>query len=111
MNVKRLYPKNHKTQIITAVSTSQIEQRNRRKKVYSWLIAMRIPPLLLSLLLYTLTKNSLLSLLIVLFSAPLPWIAVIIANTKSSKRSQELGPYESIIRQREADKIKLKELH
>jgi hypothetical protein len=74
--------------ITTAAPSYQEEQRVRVRK-YLTLMAFRIPALILAALAYGAWHNGLISLAIVAVSLPLPWMAVLIANDRPPRRSDE----------------------
>lgn len=75
--------------LITAAAPAyEVEQRARVRK-YMTLMAFRIPALILAAVAYGLWQNGLISLLIILVSVPLPWMAVLIANDRPPRRAEE----------------------
>lgn len=75
--------------LITAAAPSYEEQHRARVRKYLTLMAFRIPALLLAALAYGAWHNGLISLLIVVASIPLPWIAVLIANDRPPRGADE----------------------
>jgi hypothetical protein len=75
--------------LITAAAPSYEEQHRARVRKYLTLMAFRIPALILAALAYGAWHNGLISLLIVAASIPLPWMAVLIANDRPPRRSDE----------------------
>jgi hypothetical protein len=75
--------------LITAAAPSYEEQHRARVRKYLTLMAFRIPALILAALAYGAWHNGLISLLIVGASIPLPWMAVLIANDRPARRSDE----------------------
>jgi Protein of unknown function (DUF3099) len=75
--------------LITAAAPSYEEQHRARVRKYMSLMAFRIPALILAALAYGAWHNGLISLAIVAASIPLPWMAVLIANDRPPRRSDE----------------------
>lgn len=75
--------------LITAAAPSYEEERRARVRKYLTLMACRIPALILAAVAYGAWHNGLISLLIVAVSVPLPWMAVLIANDRPPRRSNE----------------------
>src|SRR5258708_20256802 len=75
--------------LITAAAPSYEVQRRQRVRKYLTIMSFRIPALLLAAVAYGMWHNGLLSLAIVAVSIPLPWIAVLIANDRPPRRSDE----------------------
>jgi len=75
--------------LITAAAPSYEEQHRARVRKYLSLMAFRIPALILAALAYGAWHNGLISLAIVAASIPLPWMAVLIANDRPPRRSDE----------------------
>src|SRR5271166_6130455 len=78
----------HPVLITAAAPPYEVEHRQRVRK-YLTLMAFRIPALILAAVAYGLWQNGLISLLIILVSVPLPWMAVLIANDRPPRRSDE----------------------
>ncbi|MCW2651853.1 MAG: hypothetical protein JWR32_2829 [Mycobacterium sp.] len=74
--------------ITRAAPSHEVEQRARVRK-YLTLMSFRIPALILAAVAYGLWQNGLISLLIILVSVPLPWMAVLIANDRPPRRAEE----------------------
>ncbi|MDT5257806.1 MAG: hypothetical protein QOD10_2886 [Mycobacterium sp.] len=74
--------------ITTAAPSYEAEHRARVRK-YLTLMAFRVPALILAALAYGAWHNGLISLAIVAVSVPLPWMAVLIANDRPPRRSDE----------------------
>jgi hypothetical protein len=74
--------------ITTAAPSYEAEHRARVRK-YMTLMAFRIPALILAAIAYGAWHNGLISLLILAASVPLPWMAVLIANDRPPRRSDE----------------------
>jgi hypothetical protein len=81
--------------LITAAAPSYEVQHRERVRKYLTLMAFRIPALVLAAVAYGLWHNGLISLLIVAASVPLPWIAVLIANDRPPRRSDEPRRYDA----------------
>ena len=75
--------------LITTAAPSYEEEHRARVRKYLTLMAFRIPALILAALAYGAWHNGLISLLIVAASVPLPWMAVLIANDRPPRRSDE----------------------
>jgi hypothetical protein len=74
--------------ITAAAPPYEVEQRARVRK-YLTLMAFRIPALIFAAVAYGIWQNGLISLLIILVSVPLPWMAVLIANDRPPRRAEE----------------------
>jgi hypothetical protein len=75
--------------LITSAAPSYEEEHRARVRKYLTLMAFRVPALILAALAYGAWHNGLISLLIVAASIPLPWMAVLIANDRPPRRSDE----------------------
>src|SRR6516164_4373103 len=75
--------------LITSAAPSYEAAYRARVRKSLTLMAIRIPALILAALAYGAWHNGLISLLIVGASVPLPWIAVLIANDRPPRRSDE----------------------
>ena len=75
--------------LITTAAPSYEEEHRARVRKYLTLMAFRIPALILAALAYGAWHNGLISLAIVAVSVPLPWMAVLIANDRPPRRSDE----------------------
>jgi hypothetical protein len=75
--------------LITAAAPSYEEQHRARVRKYLTLMSIRIPALLLAAFAYGTWHNGLISLAIVAASIPLPWMAVLIANDRPPRTSEE----------------------
>jgi hypothetical protein len=78
--------------ITAAAPPYEVEHRQRVRK-YLTLMAFRIPALILAAVAYGIWHNGLISLLIIVASVPLPWIAVLIANDRPPRRAEETHRY------------------
>ncbi|MCV7032568.1 DUF3099 domain-containing protein [Mycobacterium sherrisii] len=84
--------------LITAAEPSYEEQHRARVRKYLTLMAFRVPALILAALAYGAWHNGLISLLIVGASVPLPWMAVLIANDRPPRRSDEPRRFDNVRR-------------
>jgi hypothetical protein len=75
--------------LITAAAPSYEEQHRARVRKYLTLMSIRVPALLLAAFAYGAWHNGLISLAIVAASIPLPWMAVLIANDRPPRTSEE----------------------
>jgi Protein of unknown function (DUF3099) len=75
--------------LITSAAPSYEEEHRARVRKYLTLMAFRVPALILAALAYGAWHNGLISLAIVAVSVPLPWMAVLIANDRPPRRSDE----------------------
>lgn len=75
--------------LITTAAPSYEEEHRARVRKYLTLMAFRVPALILAAVAYGAWHNGLISLLIVAASVPLPWMAVLIANDRPPRRSDE----------------------
>ena len=80
--------------LITSAAPSYEEEHRARVRKYLTLMAFRIPALILAAVAYGAWHNGLISLLIVAVSVPLPWMAVLIANDRPPRRSDEPRRFE-----------------
>ncbi|HZA10417.1 MAG TPA: DUF3099 domain-containing protein [Mycobacterium sp.] len=78
--------------ITGAAPPYEVEHRQRVRK-YLTLMAFRIPALIFAAVAYGIWQNGLVSLLIILVSVPLPWMAVLIANDRPPRRAEETHRY------------------
>ncbi|BBX66410.1 hypothetical protein MSAS_55840 [Mycobacterium saskatchewanense] len=84
--------------LITAAAVSYEEQHRARVRKYLTLMAFRIPALILAAVAYGMWHNGLISLAIIAASVPLPWMAVLIANDRPPRRSDEPRRFEEVPR-------------
>ncbi|MFC4126758.1 DUF3099 domain-containing protein [Nocardia rhizosphaerae] len=75
--------------LITEAAPSLDEQHRARVRRYTIIMAFRIPCLVLAAIAYSMFENPLLSILIIVASVPLPWIAVLIANDRPPRTKDE----------------------
>ena len=74
--------------ITGAAPPYEVEYRQRVRK-YVTLMAFRVPALVFAAVAFGIWHNGLISLLIVLASVPLPWMAVLIANDRPPRKAEE----------------------
>ena len=84
--------------LITGAAISYEEEHRARVRKYLTLMAFRVPALILAALAYGAWHNGLISLAIVAASLPLPWMAVLIANDRPPRRSDEPRRFEDVPR-------------
>ncbi len=84
--------------LITGAAQSYEQQHRARVRKYLTLMAFRIPALILAALAYGAWHNGLISLAIVALSIPLPWMAVLIANDRPPRRSDEPRRFDDVPR-------------
>jgi hypothetical protein len=75
--------------LITRAALPYEEEHRARVRKYLKLMFWRIPALILAAAAYGLWHNGLISLAILIASVPLPWMAVLIANDRPPRRSDE----------------------
>jgi Protein of unknown function (DUF3099) len=75
--------------LITAAALPYEEEHRQRVRKYLTLMTFRIPALILAAVAYGIWQNGLISVLIILVSVPLPWMAVLIANDRPPRRAEE----------------------
>ncbi len=75
--------------LITRAALSYEEQHRARVRKYLKLMSWRIPAFLGAALAYSIWHNGLISLAILAASIPLPWMAVLIANDRPPRQSEE----------------------
>ena len=79
--------------LITAAAPAYEEQHRERVRKYLTIMAFRIPALIFAAVAYGIWENGLVSLVILVASIPLPWIAVLIANDRPPRRAEEPRRY------------------
>lgn len=79
--------------LITAAAPSYEQQHRDRVRKYLTLMSFRVPALILAALAYGQWHNGLISLLILVASIPLPWMAVLIANDRPPRKAEEPRRY------------------
>jgi Protein of unknown function (DUF3099) len=75
--------------LITAAEPAYDVQHRQRVRKYLTLMSFRIPALIFAAVAYGMWHNGLISLLILVASIPLPWMAVLIANDRPPRRPDE----------------------
>ncbi|ORV50803.1 hypothetical protein AWC02_04095 [Mycolicibacter engbaekii] len=81
--------------LITAAAPSYEQQHRERVRKYLTLMAFRVPALIFAAIAYGIWHNGLISLLILVASIPLPWMAVLIANDRPPRSKEEPRRYEA----------------
>jgi hypothetical protein len=84
----------HPVLITSAAPSYEAEHRARVRK-YLTLMSIRVPALLGAAFAYGAWHNGLISLAIVAASVPLPWMAVLIANDRPPRRTDEPRRFEA----------------
>jgi hypothetical protein len=84
--------------LITAAAPAYDVQHRRRVRKYLTLMAFRVPALIFAALAYGAWHNGLISLLILVASIPLPWMAVLIANDRPPRRADEPRRFDHVPR-------------
>lgn len=75
--------------LITEAAPSLEDQHRARVRRYLTIMSFRIPALILAAVAYSVFSNALISILIIVASIPLPWIAVLIANDRPPRDKNE----------------------
>jgi hypothetical protein len=75
--------------LITEAAPSLEDQHRARVRRYTIIMAFRIPCLVLAAFAYSAFSSALISIVIIVASIPLPWIAVLIANDRPPRRKDE----------------------
>ncbi|CAN5214485.1 DUF3099 domain-containing protein [soil metagenome] len=75
--------------LITQAAPPYEEEHRKRVRKYLTIMSFRIPALILAAVAYNVWENGWVSLAIVAVSIPLPWMAVLIANDRPPRRSEE----------------------
>ncbi|MDT5091969.1 MAG: hypothetical protein QOH60_1332 [Mycobacterium sp.] len=81
--------------LITAAALPYEEEHRARVRKYLTIMTFRIPALILAAVAYGIWHNGIVSLLILVASIPLPWIAVLIANDRPPRRAEEPRRFEN----------------
>ncbi|AEV76043.1 Protein of unknown function (DUF3099) [Mycolicibacterium rhodesiae NBB3] len=81
--------------LITRAAPAYEEQHRERVRRYLKLMFWRVPALIGAAVAYGIWQNGLISLVILVASIPLPWMAVLIANDRPPRRAEEPRRYES----------------
>jgi len=82
--------------LITAAAPAYEVQHRQRVRKYLTLMSFRIPALILAAVAYGMWHNGLISLLILVASIPLPWMAVLIANDRPPRRADEPRRFDGV---------------
>lgn len=85
--------------LITAAAPSYDDQHAARKRKYAIMMGLRFPCLILAGIFY---QTWWLALAFMVLSIPLPWIAVLIANDRPPRKSENVNRYERPARALEA---------
>jgi Protein of unknown function (DUF3099) len=80
--------------LITAANPPYEEEHRERVRKYIILMSCRVPALILAAVAWGVWQNGIISLLIILVSVPLPWMAVLIANDRPPRRAEEPRRYD-----------------
>jgi uncharacterized membrane protein len=86
--------------LITEAAPSYDEEYSARKRKYLIMMALRLPCLILAGIFH---DTWWLALGFVALSIPLPWIAVLVANDRPPRKSEEVNRYERTPRAVEGD--------
>jgi Protein of unknown function (DUF3099) len=81
--------------LITAAAIPYEEEHRKRVRKYLTIMTFRIPALILAAVAYGIWHNGIISLLILVASIPLPWIAVLVANDRPPRRAEEPRRFDS----------------
>jgi DUF3099 family protein len=84
--------------LITAAAPAYEVQHRQRVRKYLTLMSFRIPALILAAVAYGMWHNGLISLLILVASIPLPWMAVLIANDRPPRSADEPRRFDGLNR-------------
>jgi hypothetical protein len=76
--------------LITEAAPSYQEQHNARRRKYAIMMGLRIPLLVAAAFAYQIWW---LALALILLSIPLPWAAVLIANDRPPRKSEQVNRY------------------
>ena len=76
--------------LITEAAPSYDDQQAARKRKYALMMGMRFPFLILAGVFY---QTWWLALAFIVISVPLPWIAVLIANDRPPRKSEQVSRY------------------
>lgn len=83
----------HAPVLITAARKPYEQELADRKRRYFFLMSLRIPALVLAVIAYLIWENGWISMAIVGFSIPIPWIAVLGANDRPARSKHEPRGY------------------
>jgi hypothetical protein len=84
--------------LITAAAPAYDVQHRQRVRKYLTLMSIRIPALIFAAVAYGMWHSPLISVLILAASIPLPWMAVLIANDRPPRRSDEPRRFDAATR-------------
>lgn len=90
--------------LITEAAQSFDDQHAARKRRYLIMMGLRLPCLILAGVFY---ETWWLALGLVLLSVPLPWVAVLIANDRPPRKSEQVNRYQHDAHQIEAAEHKV----
>lgn len=79
--------------VITNAEDSYEEQHRRRVRRYLFIMAFRIPALVISAIVYSTTGSWQIAVAIIAVSIPIPWVAVLQANDRPKRRRGEPGRF------------------
>lgn len=91
MNERASEPRDVTPVLITEAAPSYDDQQAVRKKKYLLMMGMRVPCLILAGVFHEIWW---LALLLIAISIPLPWMAVLIANDRPPRKSEDVSRYE-----------------
>ena len=79
--------------LITGAPVSPAEEFAARRRRYSWIMAMRIPCLVVAGVLALAFGWTIAAAVLVVASIPLPWIAVLIANDRAPRKAEKVARF------------------
>lgn len=79
--------------LITEAQPSMDDQQALRRRRYAWMMASRIPCLVGAVVVFQVWHLWWLALIILAISIPLPWMAVLIANDRPVRKSEDVNRY------------------
>lgn len=79
--------------LITRADTSLDDQHRARVRKYLFMMSFRLPALVIAGIVYGVTGSAWWAVGIILFSVPLPWMAVLIANDRPARKHGEVQYY------------------
>ncbi|WP_019853528.1 DUF3099 domain-containing protein [Actinopolyspora mortivallis] len=86
--------------LITEAEPSYDDQQAARRKKYALMMSLRIPCLIAAVMVYPIWW---LSLIIIAVSIPLPWMAVLVANDRPPRKSENVRRFRGGGSSRELD--------
>lgn len=92
----------HPPVITEAEDSFEVQQRKRIRK-YTFMMAFRVPALVIAVIVYMNWGLTWLALIIVAASIPLPWMAVLIANDAPPRRKDKLRRFEKPLHERQLE--------